>query len=431
MSDDNALVPTFSGWLDQADPEVVMTSIDEVARELPLRLDGDPLTPRLIPAEIVGTGAQLRRFRYPNGTTGWITTTAEAFKAAMSETRLHARWFNGAPQVTPLNVEVPDMPGFIPSMNGAEHQRVRRLASGDFAVKRIESLRPYIEEVVAHQLDVLAALDPPVDLIANYCLPIPSQVIGRILGVPSEYFGDFQRVANATIGGRDEGDDYPTASYAAIGRLHEIIGEVIETKRREPGDDLITRLTTAGDPPLHDDEIKGLCTNLLIAGHDTTAANTAMAVVYLWDQPDQLAEFLAHPERVPDSVEELVRFNNLISDGAQIPRIATTDLELVGQHIAAGEWVMPSVMTANLDPAICPAGGGDHLDVTRSPGAHLSFGYGPHTCLGQHLARAELQIMLTRLFERFPTLRLAVDASQLNWNADAFIYRMSSLPVTW
>lgn len=409
-----------------------MTASETTIRELPLRRGGDPLSPRLPVGELSHSSERLIRYRFPNGVAGWVTTTAEDFRAVLSDPRLHAKRFLGEPQPAAVSVAVPEMPGFIPGMNGPEHLAVRRLASGDFSVKRINELRPFIQQVVDRKLDEMSAMTPPVDLIEAFCLPIPSEVIGHIIGVPPENSRDFQRAANETIGGRSDGLDDPNAAAAAVSRLHEILGDVIARKRAQPGNDLVSRLITATAPHLSDAEIKGLCTNLLLAGHDTTAANTALGVTLLLVNPDQRSRFVDNPNRVADAVEELIRFTaGVLSDsGANIPRLATEDLEIAGYPIRKGDWVMPCAMTANADAEICPFGG-DGIDLTREPTRHLSFGYGAHTCLGQHLARAELQIMLYRLLTRFPTLRLEAAPEQLRWNDDAFIYRMTELPVRW
>jgi cytochrome P450 len=410
-----------------------MTTSHATVRELPLRHGGDPMTPRLPVGELTRSGERMLRYRYPNGVVGWVTTTAEDFRAVLSDPRLHAKRFLGEPQPAAVSVAVPEMPGFIPGMNGAEHLAIRRLASGDFSVKRMNELRPFITEVVDRRLDAMAAATPPVDLIEAFCLPIPSEVIGHIIGVPPENSKDFQRAANETIGGRSDGRDDPNAAAEAVGRLHDILGDVIRRKREDPGNDLVSRLIRATAPAVSDDEIKGLCTNLLLAGHDTTAANTALGVTLLLTEPEQRERFLADPDQVPDKVEELIRFTaGVLSDsGANIPRLATEDVEIGGYTIRKGEWVMPCAMTANADVEICPFGGADSIDLTREPTRHLSFGYGAHTCLGQHLARAELQIMIYRLLTRFPTLELVVPPSEMQWNDDAFIYRMTELPVRW
>ena len=409
-----------------------MTAPDTDVLDLPLRHGGDPLTPRLPLAELLERrDERLIPYRFPNGVVGWMTTNMDDFKAALSDERLHAKRFLGEPQPCPVSVSVPDMPGFIPSMNGPEHLRIRRLAAGYFSVKAIELIRPFIGSVVDKHLDRLAQHGPPVDLITEFCLPIPSEVIGQIIGVPHDEAPAFQRAAEQTIGQRKGGKDDPEAAGQAVAKLHEILGAVVAARRQNPGSDLISHLTKTDDPPLSNAEIAGLCTNLLLAGHDTTASSTAVALTILLSRPDQLATFVADSGRVAQFIEELVRFVFVIAEnGATIPRLVTVDMEFAGRQLRRGDWVMPATGTANIDPSVCPHNPLE-LDLDRDPVQHVAFGYGPHTCLGQHLARAELQMMLSRLLQRFPAIRLVQPAAALDWNDEAFIYRMYELPVTW
>jgi cytochrome P450 len=400
-------------------------------KELPLRRGGDRLRPRLPLNEIAGRPERLLAFRYPNGVTGYLATTVEDFREVLADPRFHAKRFLGEPQATAVSVSVPDMPGFIPSMNGPEHLRVRRLAAADFSVKRIRDMRTEIDRIVDLHLDALEKHGSPADLYEQYCLAIPSEVIAGILGIPHTQTEDFQNAARLTIGGRADALEDPEAPARAIARLHDIIGEVIALKRKQPGDDLVTKLTRA-DPSLPDEEIKGLCTNLLLAGHETTATGSALAVALLLERPDERAAFLARPDRVPESIEELVRFRTrLIDSGAGTPRLATADIDYHGIQIKKGDWVMPSTAVANADPALCPAADQD-LDLRREePARHVSFGFGAHTCLGQHLARAELQAIVWRLFERLPTLEPELPLNELPWMEKGFGYRMAELPVRW
>ena len=409
-----------------------MTMQDHGVRELPIRRDGERLEPRL-PLEELNAEAELIPFMFPNGVPGYMTTTAEDFRNILGDPRFHAKRFLGEPQPSPVSVEVPDMPGFIPSMNGPEHLAVRRLAAGDFSVKAVAKLAPVIEEVVDKYLDQTEAHGSPVDLFESYNLPIPSEVIARILGVPTEDTPDFQLAARLTIGGLPDELDDPEAPARAVARLHELLGEVIKQKRAEPQNDLITRLTQATDPVLEDRDIWGLCTNLLLAGHETTSTSSAFAIALLLSRPDAKEYFLAHPERNDEMIEELVRYIFMLTDsGAGIPRLATEDVEYNGTLIKKGEWVMPCVGTANADPTVCPSGA-TQLDLERQDilGHHLTFGFGPHTCLGQHLARAELKVIIPKVFERFPNLHLTTPVNELPWLDKGFGYRMAELPVAW
>jgi len=410
-----------------------MTVEDEAdLRSVPVRRDGERLLPRL-PVEELNAEGELVPFRYPNGVPGYMTTTAEDFRNILGDPRFHAKRFLGEPQPAPVSVEVPDMPGFIPSMNGPAHLAVRRLAAADFSVKHVRELAPVIDAIVTKYLDQTEAHGPPVDLFESYNLPIPSEVIAHILGVPTTHTPDFQLAARLTIGGLPEEMDDPSAPAKAVARLHELIGEVIAMKRADPQDDLITRLTQATDPALSDEEIWGLCTNLLLAGHETTSTSGAFAIAILLERPDARVFFESHPERNAEMVEELIRYVFMVTDsGAGIPRLATEDVEYGGRVIRQGEWVMPCVATANADKSVCPVGATE-LDLEREDilGHHLTFGFGPHTCLGQHLARAELSVIIRKVFGRFPTLRLERPVNELPWLEKGFGYRMAELPVSW
>jgi cytochrome P450 len=400
------------------------------ARPIPIRRDAGRLETRLPLVELNKQG-KLAKFTYPNGVPGYMTTTAEHFRRILSDPRFHAKRFLGEPQPTPVSVEVPDMPGFIPSMNGPEHLAVRRLAAGDFSVKHIRDLGATIEEVVDKHLDVVEAHGSPADIFELYCLTVPSEVIARILGVPTSHTPEFQNAARYTIGGLPKELDDPQAPARAIKTLHELLADVIKMKRADPQDDLITRLTKATDPVLSDEEIWGLCTNLLLAGHETTATNSAYQIAILLERPEVREEFMGNPDNIPDYIEELLRYKAILTDsGAGIPRLATETVEIDGVVIEAGDWVMPCAATANVDASVCPHAPTE-LDLGRTPFPHLTFGFGAHTCLGQHLARAELKVMVPKVFERFPNLRAELPMDELPWLDKGFGYRMAELPVSW
>jgi cytochrome P450 len=397
-------------------------------RDIPIRYGGDRLEPRLPLDEIIHSGG-LPSYRFPNGVTGWVTTNAEDFRFFLRDPRFHAKRFVGEPQAGTIPVEVPEMPGFIPGMNGPEHLRVRRIAAGDFSVKRVAARAPQVEETVAKYLDLVEAHGSPVDLYELYNLPIPSEVIAGILGVPESHTPEFQHAAASTIGaGAGTPDADAEEAARAVTALHRIVAETADIKRVEPADDLITRLVEGG---LSTEEICGLCTNLLLAGHETTATSSAISVAILLTRPDLRKMFLENPEKLPNAIDELVRFVFMISDaGAAIPRLATEDVDYRGAHIRKGDWVMPALSTANIDPAVCPVHPID-LDLERPELPHLTFGFGPHTCLGQHLARLELGIILRRLFERFPSLQLVTPLNDMPWIEKGFGYRMAELMVRW
>lgn len=406
----------------------VDAEIDHDVPPLPIRRTSQRLALRM-PIDELASSGRMQRFRYPNGVVGWLVTNYDDFRQVLAHPALHAKHFVGEPQPCPVSVELPIMPGFIASMNGPEHLRMRRILGGEFSFARIEAKRPLIEAVVDRNLDRLAALEPPFDLYANYNLPIPSEIIGMILGVPDDHTTEFQDAARLTMGGLSSELQDPLAPSRAVETLHRIIGEVMEERRAAPRDDVISHLVQE-DPAMPDDEIKGLCANLLLAGHETTASSSCMVIGILLSDRDLLDSFRAHPERLATSIDELIKGQSMMRDAPfGMPRLVTEDVEINGQHIPAGDWIMASTAFANADPAVCPHAA-TSVDLDREPPPHwVTFGFGPHTCIGQHLARAEVQAMVWRLLERFPDLSLDVPFDETPWLEKGFGYRMAELLV--
>jgi cytochrome P450 len=404
-----------------------MTVQDSIVREIPITHGGDRLKPRL-PLRDMMASERLPRYRFPNGVTGWVTTTAEDFKALLVDPRLHAKRFVGEPQAGTIPVEVPEMPGFIPGLNGEEHLRIRRLVAGDFSVKGVATRRAAVEATVDKYLDAVEAHGSPIDLYEHYNLPIPSEVIANMLGVPQDEHHEFQHAAASTIGAGagTPGADAEEAARA-VASLHRIVARTAELRRAKPESDIISKLVTAG---LSVEEICGACTNLLLAGHETTATSSALSIAFLLTRKDQLQAFLDNEENQQQAIEELVRFVFLVSDSAAgIPRLVTEDMDYEGYHFKKGDWVMLPVSTANLDPKLSEMSDLAELNVERPAYPHLTFGYGAHTCLGQHLARLELGIIIPRFFKRFPNAELVTPLNEIPWIEEGFGYRMDKLMV--
>ena len=166
---------------------------------------------------------------------------------------------------------------------------------------------------------------------------------------------------------------------------------------------------------------------LLVAGHETTASVISLGVITLLEHAEQLERFRSDPDVVPGAVEELLRYLSIIDSGPQ--RIAAEDIEIGGVHVDAGDGIVISSSLANRDPDAFPDP--DRFDIARTPNHHLAFGYGVHQCLGQNLARMELRIALPALFERIPSLRLAVPVEELRLRPAVSIQGVNALPVAW
>jgi cytochrome P450 len=198
----------------------------------------------------------------------------------------------------------------------------------------------------------------------------------------------------------------------------------VAAKRANPTDDVLSDLT---DSDLTDEELKGMALILLSAGFDTTANMLALGTVALLQNPEQLAALRADPALTDNAVEELLRY---LSVAKTFFRTALEDVELGGRTIEAGTTAILSLNTANRDPERFTD---PHaLDIQRQEGGHLAFSHGIHQCLGQQLARVEMRVALPALLHRFPTLRLAVPAEEVELRPEtADIYGVRSLPVTW
>ncbi|SFP97536.1 Cytochrome P450 [Amycolatopsis arida] len=366
------------------------------------------------------------RLRFADGHEGWLVTSYALARAVLADPRFSARSELRhspvrRPRADDLGPGGRTPPGFFIGMDPPEHTRFRRLLAGEFTVRRMDRLRPRIEAIVGERLDAMAAAGPPVDLVPEFALPVPSLVICELLGVPYADRDRFQRDSAALLR-LDVTDEVATA---AVRGLREYLRDLVRRLRAEPGEDLLSALA-AGDR-LTEDELVGIAFLLLVAGHETTANMLALGTFAALGEPDLLAAFRGSAEDVAAAVEELLRYLSIVHFG--VSRTAKEDVELAGQRIRAGECVLAWLPAANRDPERFPDP--DRPEPARAGAGHLAFGHGVHQCLGQQLARMELRIGFTALFARFPGLRLAVPAEEVPLRHDMGVYGVHRLPVTW
>lgn len=369
--------------------------------------------------------SRLTRATMPGGESVWLVTGYAEVRAILSDRRFSSDVRHPS---FPLLVaggrdRITENPSFL-NLDDPEHNRLRRMVTGDFLVKRIEAMRPDIQRITDETLDAMTRGRAEADLVADFALPIPSLVICLLLGVPYEDHEFFQRVSRTLLSQSSS----PERLLDARDEMLEYLKELTARKRKEPQDDILSRLAVRDD--LTTQEIASTGFLLLVGGHETTANMISLATALLLEQPEQISR-LADPAALPGAVEELLRHLTIIHTG--VARVALEDVELGGTTIRAGEGVMAMLSTANRDEEVFGAGGRpvDELDLDRDARRHLAFGFGVHQCLGQPLARAELQIALATLFRRLPRLRLAVPREELEFRTDSFIYGMRSLPVAW
>jgi cytochrome P450 len=312
-------------------------------------------------------------------------------------------------------------------MDDPEHARLRRMLTKDFTVKRINAMRPQIEEMANDFIDTMLAKGQPADLVQDYALPIPSLVISLLLGVPYTDHGFFQAITSTMMNMFASQQEKAKASAQFFGYMMDLVAR----KEREPGDDLISRLirehVQTGELRRETAAMNGII--LLNAGHETTANMIALGTVALLENPETLARIrdTDDPDVIANAVEELLRYLTIVH--SLVARVAAEDVEIGGQLVKAGEGLIMNLPAGNWDPGFTERP--ETLDIDRSVRGHVAFGYGVHQCIGQTLARAELQIALPTLLRRLPGLRLAVPLEDLRFRNDMSIYGVHALPVSW
>jgi cytochrome P450 len=363
----------------------------------------------------------------PTGDEVWIVTSHELSRQLLADARLsvnrghpHFPHMQSRAGATDLRTR-----GMLSWMDPPEHAEYRRMLINEFTVRRLRTLRPAVQEIAAAHVDAMTSGERPVDLVRALAVPVTQLVICELLGIPegerAKFNADIDTVLDRAVA--------PQARLDAWNTLRAYLGDLITRKLADPGDDLISRLARKyQDAGKADhDLLIGLVMNLRTGGHESTANMIALSVVALLSHPDQLADLRADDSLAPQAVEELLRF---FSVGDWVTgRVTTDDIVLGGVRIPKGRGVIVLNAAANHDEEVFahPA----TLDIHREAGRHLAFGHGIHQCIGANLARLQMEILLTTLFARVPSLRLAVPAEELAFIKDGAFHGVREVPVTW
>jgi cytochrome P450 len=368
-----------------------------------------------------------------DGHAAWLVVGYDEARDALNDSRLSKDM--QAALATSSDVVAEGLPGpafarHMLNVDPPDHTRLRRLVATAFTVRRIEALRPRVQAVIDQLLDEIAAKPPgqPVDLVASFAFPLPFTVICELLGVPEPDRAELGRELTTLLTPTSTPSEYARAK-AASDAVVAILGALVETKQRAPGDDLVTALLEArdGDARLTQQELLSTLFQLIVAGHDTTTTLIGNGLVSLLRHPDQLALLRAEPDRLAAAVEEMLRYD------APVPhstfRYAIEPVSIGGTTIPAGAQVIISLAAANRDAVRYDEA--DVLDINRPFVRHLAFGHGIHFCLGAALARMEGQLALGTLLQRFPELSVAVPFEDLHWgHGDGLVLRgLTALPV--
>ncbi|WP_306207149.1 cytochrome P450 family protein [Actinoplanes sp. RD1] len=363
----------------------------------------------------------VRRTRLPGGGAEvWLVTRYEEARRALSDPRLSKQRAETGTVRSAASGNRDVFGRHMLAFDPPDHTRLRRLVSTAFTARRIEALRPRIEQITTELLDALAGR-AEAELIDAFAFPLPIQVICELLGVPVADRDSFRTWSDVLVTG-----DRPRMPEA-LGALSAYIGDLLATRRAQPGDDLLSGLIAVRDQAdrLTEDELSSMVFLLLIAGHETTVNLLGNGVYLLLKERSRWERLRADPALLPTAIEEFLRFEGPVATATF--RVATEDLEIGGRRIAAGDPVVVGLLSAGHDEERFPEAEELRLDRTHNP--HLAFGHGIHYCLGAPLARLEAQVAFTQLLARFPRMELAVPATSLAWRPGMLIRGLVDLPV--
>jgi cytochrome P450 len=300
------------------------------------------------------------------------------------------------------------------------HRQLRNLVTQAFTPRSVANLSDRITAIANDLLDQVVA-EGRMDVVDDLSYPLPVIVIAEMLGIPHEDRARFKAWSDAIVGSSFEGESNPQRAMSGY-----FLG-MIEQRRREPQDDLISALMAAQIDGVHlnQRELLGFCVLLLVAGNETTTNLLANAILCFDEHPEVMEQLRAQPELIPGAIEEVLRYRSPVQ---MMYRRAISDLTIDGNQIRAGQMVLAQIGSANRDEAQFPEP--DNFDIGRTPNKHIAFGHGIHFCIGAPLARLESKIVLTMLLERLRDIR-RVRTVPLEPTGSEVVYGVKHVPVTF
>ncbi|MGW6015999.1 cytochrome P450 [Streptomyces sp. NPDC055210] len=363
----------------------------------------------------------------PSGDEVLLATAYDDVRTVLGDQRFSRNLrYAGAPRMLPA-ADFSDDPHALVNMDPPEHTRLRRIVQAAFTPRQAESRRTRIQSVADELLAEMRAGGPPADLMTAFAFPLPIDIICDLLGVPtrdSPLFRGWSDMFLSTSTAAAPERAKAGAEFAAY------VDDLVTARRSAPGEDLLDELISAHDEDdrLSEVELARIVRGLIIAGHETTGNVIGRGVLALLRHPDQLAALREDPALVPSAVEEILRTE--VPGHGGLLRVATDALSLPsGGAVGRGQGVLAPVVAANYDPEHFPDP--ETFDVRRADNKHITFGHGPHFCLGANLARVELQVAIGSVIREFPDLGLVGGAQELTWISGSRVCCVSRLPVSW
>jgi cytochrome P450 len=364
--------------------------------------------------------------RFPSGDQATLLTRYDDVRQVLSDPRF-GRSSEDAAQMSDSGGVFDSALATALPQTGEAHQQWRRLLNRWFTARRMAALRPRIAEMAERLIDEMVEQGQPADLKAALGFPLPVWVICDMLGVPDADRDRFSHwsdlLLNLTRYTRED-------VAAGEAEFFAYMGGHIAAKRAHPGDDVLSELIAAGEAeadPWSDTKLIATGLGLLIAGHETTANMIGKMVAMLLSDRSRWEQLLADPSLVRTAVEETLRLDT--NAGFGMVRYLDEDIDVADTELPSGTTVVCSMAAANRDEHVFDHA--DEMDLARSPNPHLTFGTGPHSCLGQALARTELQVTLEVLLRKLPTLELAVPPEELQRVEGLAVGGLREVPVRW
>jgi cytochrome P450 PksS len=411
-----------------------------ISHDRPSSIPPVNITSREFKAQAIEFYARLRRespvYRttLPDRQPAWLVVRYDDVEMVLKDERFSKEFrtlFEANPNLKPPWIPKALMPLMRHMLHSdpPDHTRLRALVQKAFKPSLVERLRPRIEQLTEQLLND-AKKSNSIDLIKQFALPIPAIIIAEMLGVPVADRHKFHRWSKSMM-------NTSAARFRMLRALPtawlftRYLRQLINAKRAAPEDDLLSGLVLAeeGGDKLNENELVAMIFLLLIAGHETTVNLIGNGTLALVEHPDQMVRLRSDPSLMKSAVEELLRFTSPVETATE--RYAKQDVTIAGVSIPRGSLVLAAIASANRDEKHFP--NPDQLDIAREPNKHLSFGLGPHYCLGAPLARLEAQIALTSLLERTSAIRLSVPPGKIRWRRGLILRGLESLPlqVTW